>query len=45
MIKLTLGAIVGATLAMMFPEQASALYEMVRGTINQGATAAVEATS
>lgn len=45
MIKIAIGICIGGSIAMMFPEQAGLAYEMIRGTINQGAAAAVEATS
>jgi len=45
MIKLTLGILIGGSMAMMFPEQAAGLYDMIRGTLNDGGQAIVEATN
>ena len=45
MIKFTLGILIGGSMAMMFPEQAAGLYDMIRGTLNEGGQAVVEATN
>tara|TARA_B110000858_G_scaffold60801_1_gene70679 strand:+ start:736 stop:876 length:141 start_codon:yes stop_codon:yes gene_type:complete len=45
MIKLTLGILIGGSMAMMFPDQAAGLYDMIRGTLNEGGHAVVEATN
>jgi len=45
MIRLTLGILIGGSMAMMFPEQASGLYDIIRGTLNDGGQAVVEATN
>ena len=44
MIRIALGVFIGASMAMMFPEAASSLYDMIRGTLNEGGQAVVEAT-
>ena len=44
MIKLTLGILIGGSMAMMFPEAAASLYDMIRGTLNDGGQAIVEDT-
>ena len=45
MIKLTLGILIGGSMAMMFPDVAVGFYEMVRGTLNERGQAVVEATN
>jgi hypothetical protein len=45
MIKLTLGILIGGSMAMMFPEAAASLYDMIRGTLNDGGQAIVEITN
>ena len=45
MIKIALGVLIGGSAAMMFPDQASGLYDIIRGTHNEGGLAVVEATS
>lgn len=44
MIKIALGILIGGVAAMMFPEAAASLYELVRGSLNEGGQAVVEAT-
>lgn len=44
MINVLIGVLIGGTVAMIFPEQASTAFEMVRDTINAGGQAIVEAT-
>ena len=44
MIKIALGILIGGSMAMMFPEAAGSLYELVRGSLNEGGQAVVEAT-
>ena len=44
MIKLTLGILIGGSMAMMFPDVAATAYEIIRGTLNEGGQAVVEAT-
>ena len=44
MIKTFIGIVIGGAMAMMFPEQAAEIYELVRGSINESSQAIVEAT-
>ena len=44
MIKIALGVTIGGCMAMMFPDQAASLYDIIRGTLNEGGQAVVEAT-
>ena len=44
MIRIVLGIFIGASMAMMFPEAAASMYELIRGTLNEGGQAVVEAT-
>lgn len=44
MIKIALGILIGGSMAMMFPDQAGSLYELIRGTLNEGGQAVVRST-
>ena len=44
MIKIALGVLIGRSMAMMFPDVAASAYELIRGTLNEGGQAVVEAT-
>jgi len=45
MIRIAIGIVIGAIVAMVFPEQSATVYEFVRDYIHRGADAVANQTS
>ena len=45
MIRIAIGIVIGAIVAMVFPEQSATVYEFARDYIHQGANAVADQTN